>query len=109
MPHFIIRPELNYAKTGDYDRLHEEMYKRKAYKVININDNTWRDLPTGTYRIESEGSNEDVYKLAVAALNAMGKFNIGDRRDYELIVFKHVGSHSDLQLNKDKSKLPPNA
>ena len=109
MAHFLIRPELNNAKEGDYDRLHDAMYMRKAYKVIKLDDGTWRDLPTGTYDMENEGTNLDVYTVAVAALNSIGKVNSGNRRDFELIVCKRSGSHSDLRYNTDKSKLPPNA
>ena len=110
MPNYIIRPEINNHKDGDYERLHEEMYKRGFYKVIQYtSDNLFRDLPTGLYRHTSELTLQQVYNECVASLNAIGKYNISFRRDFELFVAPHTGSMNDLKLTTDKTKLPPNS
>jgi hypothetical protein len=108
MPIFVVRPELNNASPGDYDRLHQAMYTRQIYKVIKLDNGSWKDLPTGTYRcVFDDSTAQSVYKIAVSALNSIGKWNIGNRRDYELIVFEASKSYSDLQDNTDRSKRPP--
>ncbi|WP_316778352.1 hypothetical protein [Pedobacter antarcticus] len=108
MSTFVIRPEINNASAGDYERLHDAMYTRRIYKVIKLDDGSWRDLPTGTYRAELDDVKpQDVFNIAIAALNSIGKYNTDYRRDYELIVFMASGSYSDLPFNTDKSKRPP--
>jgi len=106
MAKFIIRPEINNHNEGDYDNLHLEMHKRNIFRVIKLNDDKWYDLPTGTYRAVLAKTTEEVFELCVAALNAIGKFNTMNKRDYELYVGETTSCKCDLRLNTDKSKLP---
>jgi hypothetical protein len=105
MARFAIRPEINNASNDDYTKLHEEMYNRKIYRVLQGNDGIWYDLPTGTYNAILERTRGDFYKLAEAAVLAVVNGYI-PAKTFELIVYDYSAAEFKLTKNTDKSKLP---
>ena len=105
MARFAVRPEINNASSDDYTRLHEEMYKRNIYRVIQGADNVWYDLPTGTYRAFKELTLDQFYQLALDAILVIVN-QYKPAKNYELIVFEFNQSRWFLNVNTDKARLP---
>jgi len=111
MAKFVIRPEINYHKEGDYELLHAALKKRGMYRALRLTDTItkkvdWYDLPTGTYIADLNLSVEQVKNLASDGLQEIGKTNTDRARDYELSVFLWTDALCDLKINTDTSKRP---
>jgi hypothetical protein len=73
MTTFLTRVELHVATAADYEKLHDEMAKRRFSRQIRANDGTMYHLPTAEYSSYAELSTDAVRELADAAIAATGK------------------------------------
>lgn len=72
MATFMIRIELQEAKSSDYDKLHEEMDNRNFIRKITTGKIT-HNAPTGTYFIENVDSINNVADMAISGAKATKK------------------------------------
>ncbi|MFM0318946.1 hypothetical protein PQR36_29020 [Paraburkholderia nemoris] len=69
MTRFITRIELHDANSDDYERLHEEMEKRKFYRTIKA-EGVLYQLPDATYRYDGDVTANEVHDKAREAVKA---------------------------------------
>lgn len=74
MIQFITRVELHHATEKDYEKLHDEMYKQKFFKIIlDTTTHEWVRLPTAEYHSYSNLGIDEVAKLAEKTALKTGK------------------------------------
>ncbi|HTE01393.1 MAG TPA: hypothetical protein VK668_19035 [Mucilaginibacter sp.] len=114
MSHFFARPELHNAGDGDYELLHKVMAVAGYYRVIQLKDGHWYDLPTGEYYKNTIDSTTitsttiERYEVEDAILQIVNN-NTDKGKDYSLVLTKSFTSDVCLKLKRttDTSKLPP--
>jgi len=113
MAKFVVRPEINGAVDGDYERLHQEIYARGFYRVILATPDggrfgIWFDLPSGLYVGEFNLNHLQVERKAIAAITTVSN-SYTPQKGFELAIFDYAVARLHLKKNKIKEKLPPGA
>lgn len=112
MAKFAVRPEINGAVDGDYEKLHDAMYKSEFYRVILGRKGEgvlkWYDLPSGMYVGDKPITLNQAYIQAEAAVQTVANA-YKPNKGHELIIFEYSAASMNLKLNTDRKKLPPGA